>query len=236
MYREYGITSREPGEYEIDHVISLELGGSNSIRNLFPESYRTQPLNAHIKDRLENRLHALTCSGKITMQEAQQATTSNWTVAYEKHLGPLPGGVSVVKTTQAPSSGATSAAPVAVPPGLVGGGLPSVPLQIPSESGQELPGFGTDQGQSGRYLPPTAGRRQLRTPGAVSRPQRLLWLPVAGAQAWPVMVSAGLQDTESGYFYLRQQVLGTVLQKVWRQWGSRDRVAWKSGKVTVQQG
>jgi len=28
VYKEYGITSREPGEYEIDHIISLELGGT----------------------------------------------------------------------------------------------------------------------------------------------------------------------------------------------------------------
>jgi len=49
VYREYGITSRQSGEYEIDHIISLELGGSNSIRNLYPESYKTQPLNAHVK-------------------------------------------------------------------------------------------------------------------------------------------------------------------------------------------
>ena len=101
VYREYGITHRESGEYEIDHIISLELGGSNSIRNLYPESFQTQPLNAHVKDQLENRLHDLACSGKITLQEAQQAISSNWTAAYVKYLGPLPGGAGVVKTTQA---------------------------------------------------------------------------------------------------------------------------------------
>ncbi len=52
VYTEYGITSRAPREYEIDHLISLELGGSNSIRNLWPQSYLTQPWNAHVKDRL----------------------------------------------------------------------------------------------------------------------------------------------------------------------------------------
>jgi hypothetical protein len=40
VYREYVITSHVTGDYEIDHLISLELGGSNSIRNLWPESYR----------------------------------------------------------------------------------------------------------------------------------------------------------------------------------------------------
>ena len=37
VYREYGITSHVPGQYEVDHHISLELGGSNDIANLWPE-------------------------------------------------------------------------------------------------------------------------------------------------------------------------------------------------------
>src|SRR5712691_7632060 len=37
VYEEYGITTHAPGEYEVDHLISLELGGSNSIRNLWPQ-------------------------------------------------------------------------------------------------------------------------------------------------------------------------------------------------------
>ena len=114
VYREYGITSRQPGEYEIDHIISLELGGSNSIRNLFPESYRTQPLNAHVKDALENRLHALACSGKITLAEAQTAIASDWTAAYVRYIGPLPGGTSV---GQPVNSTTTAKTPVpALPP------------------------------------------------------------------------------------------------------------------------
>jgi hypothetical protein len=55
--RAYGIRHHQSGAYEIDHLISLELGGSNDIRNLWPESFDTQPWNAHAKDRLENRLH-----------------------------------------------------------------------------------------------------------------------------------------------------------------------------------
>jgi hypothetical protein len=57
VYAEYDIASHQPGEYEVDHLISLELGGSNDIANLWPESYLTQPWNAHAKDRIDNRLH-----------------------------------------------------------------------------------------------------------------------------------------------------------------------------------
>jgi hypothetical protein len=32
VYEEYGVTSHGSGEYELDHLIPLELGGSNSIK------------------------------------------------------------------------------------------------------------------------------------------------------------------------------------------------------------
>lgn len=72
VYASYGIGQHAPGEYEMDHLISLELGGSNSVRNLWPQSYKTSPWNAHVKDKLENRLHADVCSGKLDLKAAQQ--------------------------------------------------------------------------------------------------------------------------------------------------------------------
>ncbi len=91
-YDEYGIASHEPGEYEVDHLISLELGGSNSIRNLWPESFRTQPWNAHTKDRLENELHRLVCAGQEDLATAQQEIAGDWVAAYRKHFGGPPDG------------------------------------------------------------------------------------------------------------------------------------------------
>ncbi len=90
VYREYGITSHESGDYEVDHLISLELGGSNSIKNLWPESHRTLPWNAQVKDRLEGKLHQLVCSGQLDIKIAQRAIALNWIVAYEKYVSPNP--------------------------------------------------------------------------------------------------------------------------------------------------
>jgi hypothetical protein len=72
VYAEYGITTHPTGAYEVDHLISLELGGSNDIRNLWPEKY-TGADNAHDKDKLENSLHADVCAGRITLAQAQHA-------------------------------------------------------------------------------------------------------------------------------------------------------------------
>ena len=59
-YAEYGITSHTPGQYEVDHLVSLELGGSNDIANLWPELASPKP-GFHEKDKVENYLHAQVC-------------------------------------------------------------------------------------------------------------------------------------------------------------------------------
>jgi hypothetical protein len=87
VYKEYGIAHRKPGEFEIDHLISLELGGSNDIKNLWPQSYITKPYNAHVKDKLENQLHSEICAGKLSMKDAQFAISHNWIAAYDKRFG-----------------------------------------------------------------------------------------------------------------------------------------------------
>lgn len=110
VYEEYGIRSHAPGEYEVDHLISLELGGSNSIRNLWPESYVSAPFNAHIKDTLENRLHRMVCAGQIDLRTAQQAIARDWVSAYYRYvLNQSPPGP--LATNQGRSRGRASAQP-----------------------------------------------------------------------------------------------------------------------------
>src|ERR1019366_6216507 len=52
----FGSVPPHPGDFEVDHVVSLEIGGDNSISNLWPQSYLTKPWNSHTKDALENRM------------------------------------------------------------------------------------------------------------------------------------------------------------------------------------
>ncbi len=77
VYQEYGIAHHSTGQYEIDHLISLELGGSNDLKNLWPESALPKP-GFHEKDKIEDYLHKQVCSGKMTLKQAQIEIADNW--------------------------------------------------------------------------------------------------------------------------------------------------------------
>jgi hypothetical protein len=81
--------------------VSLELGGSNAIANLWPEPYAGR-WGARTKDVLENRLHDLVCDGRLRLRAAQRLEARNWVAAYRRFVGPRP-------PAPAPSSGSTSA-------------------------------------------------------------------------------------------------------------------------------
>lgn len=92
VFQEYGLAGNSapycrPKGCEIDHLISRELGGSDEITNLWPQSY-AGPWNARLKDRLENRLHREVCSGAVTLDKARASIAGDWTVAYRRYFGP----------------------------------------------------------------------------------------------------------------------------------------------------
>ncbi len=81
--RQYGVdTEHCNGKlYEIDHLISLELGGSNDIQNLWPQPYAPKP-GAREKDKVENWLHRQVCAGNTTLAEAQESIVRDWYAVY----------------------------------------------------------------------------------------------------------------------------------------------------------
>jgi hypothetical protein len=84
VYREYGIAERpRVGEYEVDHLVPLEAGGSNDIANLWPEAAEPRP-GFHEKDKVENYLHDAVCAGAITLPEAQRAIATDWLTLYQR--------------------------------------------------------------------------------------------------------------------------------------------------------
>src|SRR4051794_9538771 len=81
VYAEYSISSRGRRDYEVDHLIGLELGGSNDIANLWPEAAEPRP-GFREKDSVENYLHSQVCSGKMSLQKAQELIASDWHQVY----------------------------------------------------------------------------------------------------------------------------------------------------------
>ena len=86
VFSEYGLPLSSRDAYEVDYLITPELGGATDIRNLWPEPYATTDWNAHVKDALESRLHELVCQGKMQLSTAQNEIATDWIGAYKKHF------------------------------------------------------------------------------------------------------------------------------------------------------
>jgi anti-sigma factor RsiW len=86
VFREYGMSAAKPQFFEVDFLITPELGGSNDIKNLWPEPYRAPVWNAHVKDQLENFLRDKVCKGEMDLSAAQHDIAADWIVAYKKYF------------------------------------------------------------------------------------------------------------------------------------------------------
>jgi Protein of unknown function (DUF3761) len=81
---EYDMPARLYGRtIEIDHIVSLELSGSNDIANLFPEP-GSGAASYHVKDKLENKLHDLVCAGTMTLSAVRTGIAKNWETIYKQ--------------------------------------------------------------------------------------------------------------------------------------------------------
>ncbi len=83
VYAEYGITSHGPAQFEVDHLVPLELGGSNDISNLWAQPAIPSP-GFPQKDMVENFLHDQVCSGKMSLADAQRSIATNWVTVFNQ--------------------------------------------------------------------------------------------------------------------------------------------------------
>jgi hypothetical protein len=79
-YPAYGTPRSE--RTELDHLVPLELGGSNDATNLWPE----YPPTPNPKDKVEDALNAAVCDGRVKLAAAQADIAADWLTA-EKKLG-----------------------------------------------------------------------------------------------------------------------------------------------------
>ena len=73
-------------EYELDYLITPELGGAPDARNLWPQRYGSRVWNAHVKDDLERLLPRMVCNQEIRLETAQREIARDWIAAYRKYF------------------------------------------------------------------------------------------------------------------------------------------------------
>ena len=91
IFRRYGIapTRDNLARYELDHRVPLEVGGApRDPANLWPEPWEQDSQHpqgpaqsgtgAQSKDRIEDRVKASICGGRLTLQEGQQVFLGDW--------------------------------------------------------------------------------------------------------------------------------------------------------------
>jgi hypothetical protein len=89
VFANYKIPYARHGEFEVDHLISRELGGADDVKNLWPQKW-AGTWNAHMKDQLENRLHKMVCAGQLSLAQAQREIRADWIAAYRQDIVPAP--------------------------------------------------------------------------------------------------------------------------------------------------
>ncbi len=92
VFASYGLSGnldpscKSKRHFEIDHLVSRELGGADDILNLWPQCHAGR-WNATLKDRLENRLHKEVCQGTIALKQAQNEIRTDWRIPYRRYFG-----------------------------------------------------------------------------------------------------------------------------------------------------
>ncbi len=85
-YAAYGVSYPQPrGSIELDHLISLELGGDYAVANLWPQFADPRP-GFHEKDLVENELHKRVCSGQMTLDQARRIIATDWLDWYNNNM------------------------------------------------------------------------------------------------------------------------------------------------------
>jgi hypothetical protein len=74
-------------DYELDHVIPLDLGGAPLDRRNLALQLWGGACNARQKDALEVKLSRIVCAGELGLDEARAAIAADWRAAFTRHFG-----------------------------------------------------------------------------------------------------------------------------------------------------
>jgi hypothetical protein len=87
VFDRYHIPWRRRPEFKVDHLIPAELGGADTIDNLWPQGLYTRPYNAQRKELLTRCLLGRITVGEMTLVKAQKEISEDWISCFVDHLG-----------------------------------------------------------------------------------------------------------------------------------------------------
>ena len=87
VFARYRLPWTRRNEFKIDHLIPVELGGADTINNLWPQSLRTKPYGADRKELLTEVLLTRIRASQMTLAQAQEQIGNDWIDAFVEHVG-----------------------------------------------------------------------------------------------------------------------------------------------------
>lgn len=151
VFRSYGADFARAAEYELDHLVTPELGGAPDARNLWPQPYGRTAWNAYVKDELEAFFHQRVCDGRMDLATAQREIAGDWIAAYKRHFH-----------TQAPLRDYTQSPPGVHDVGFLIGELAELGIAAPPAAGGPmllamLAGAQHERNRAVQAAPPASG-------------------------------------------------------------------------------
>jgi hypothetical protein len=87
VFARYKLPWEYRAEFKIDHLIPRELGGADTIDNLWPQRIRAKPYGSDRKELLTEVLLHKVRTNKMTVANAQEEIRRDWIDAFIDHVG-----------------------------------------------------------------------------------------------------------------------------------------------------
>lgn len=87
VFARYRLRWERRPQFKIDHLVPVELGGADTIDNLWPQNLRAKPYGPDRKELLAEVLLKKIASKQITLAQAQEEIRRDWIDAFIDHLG-----------------------------------------------------------------------------------------------------------------------------------------------------
>jgi hypothetical protein len=87
VFARYRLRWERRGQFKIDHLIPLELGGADTIDNLWPQNLHAKPYGPDRKELLAEVLLKKIASKQMTLAQAQEEIRRDWIDAFVDHVG-----------------------------------------------------------------------------------------------------------------------------------------------------